>query len=93
MYLHLFKAAPAEVFAATPDSRGTNLPTDLGLGKWRYLRGATVMPSDSPSLMLDPAAVLEGIRTRGFHVWGPGLAEEREPATPAEAGAAHHPHP
>ena len=29
MYLHLFKCAPAEVFAATPDSRGSNLPTDI----------------------------------------------------------------
>jgi hypothetical protein len=93
MYLHLFKCAPAEIFAATPDSRGANLPTHFR-GKWKYLRGATVMPGDSPSMMLDPQAVLAGVKAQGFHVWGAGLPspEPREtPAAPVETGAAEHP--
>lgn len=86
MYLHLFKCAPAEVFGATPDSRGSNLPTDVCRGTWRYLRGVTVMPADRPSLTLDPAAVIAGVEARGFHLWGPGLTRP-EPTVPAGAEA------
>ena len=83
MYLHLFKCAPTEVFAATADSRGTNLPRDVCQTGWRYLRGATIMPADSPNLAYDPQAVLAGIRERGYHLWGPGLKAAAPPPAPA----------
>ena len=89
MYLHLFKCARRDVFAATPDSRGSNLPADACREGWRYIRGATVMPADRPSLMLDPGEVLAGVEARGYHVWGPGLARAADagPAEGREAGA------
>jgi hypothetical protein len=90
MYLHLFKCVPAEVFAATADSRGSNLPNQFG-GKWKYLRGATIMPADSPTLAFDPQAVLTGIRERGYHLWGAGLEGQQpppRPAAPSQDGAA-----
>ena len=87
MYLHLFKCARSDVYAATTDSRGANLPAEVCREGWRYLRGVTVMPADRPSLTLDPPAVLAGVEAKGFHLWGPGLPGA-EPAAPAEAEAA-----
>jgi hypothetical protein len=78
MYLHLFKCARQNVFAATPDSRGSNLPPELCRDGWKYIRGVTVMPADRPSLMLDPESVLAGVTAKGYHVWGPGVPSSEQ---------------
>lgn len=86
MYLHLFRAGGSDLFAATADSRGQNLPALPGKDPWRYIRGATVMPTDSPTLALDPATVVAGVERCGYHLWGreaPAAPQSAEP-TPNE---------
>jgi hypothetical protein len=68
----LFECPQGRLLAVSRDETGSNIPTNLASGGWRFKESFALGVREPLPFNADPEPILRGLRALGFYIWREG---------------------